>query len=469
MMPEVEQSEVQGNVLYAYGTSFGHARYVRLRIGGQRAALKRLAEWREKVTFGRVPDKVGAASHVNVAFTWRGLRALGVPRDLLYTFPPDFRWGAEARAYALGDHWQRTGGFQEAHVLLVIHGKDPGVCDQVVRDLLPPGGQPLILVDDLRAARYDKGDGVTREYFGFADGRSQPAIDGVDADPVGDGTYACLGPRGGPVRRQLALLAEDVGLRPIARTWRGIRAGEFLLGYENEDGILPQGPPAPLGPNGTFMVYREIDQDVAGFDRYIKAAAKRLDMSEPELKAKIIGRWEDGSPLAVSGYLEPALAMNRRRSNDFVYSDDREGYGCPLGAHVRRTNPRDALPGGAERSMRHRIIRRGMPYARPAPGRRPATTKGLAFICYSASIEAGFEFIQREWINRGDAFGLGPDPDFLLQQPDRNGKLKGKMVIQGYRSAVLQPPRRPFVTVRGCDYLFLPSRRAYEWLAHLGT
>jgi hypothetical protein len=41
------------------------------------------------------------------------------------------------------------------------------------------------------------------------------------------------------------------------------------------------------------------------------------------------------------------------------------------------------------------------------------------------------------------------------------------MVIPGYRPVDLPPPERPFVTVRGCEYLFVPSRRASAWLAGL--
>ena len=159
---------------------------------------------------------------------------------------------------------------------------------------------------------------------------------------------------------------------------------------------------------------------------------------------------------------ERNIATNRRRANDFRYEDDAYGFGCPLGAHVRRANPRDALPGGAERTMRHRIIRRGMPYG------DKGEQEGLAFICFSASIENGFEFIQREWLNRGDAFGLGSQPDFLLQQHDpADGKLKGKLVIQGARQIVLDPPDEPFVRVRGCEYLFVPSRSALTWISQL--
>jgi hypothetical protein len=164
------------------------------------------------------------------------------------------------------------------------------------------------------------------------------------------------------------------------------------------------------------------------------------------LSAKIVGRWRDGTPLALSDMSNGEIAANRRRSNDFLYErDDPDGIGCPHGAHVRRSNPRDSLPGGAERTMRHRIIRRGMPY------RENEDAQGLVFVCFAASIENGFEFIQKRWITGGDALGLGPGPDFLLQQPDEHERLTGRMVIPGYRTLVLEPPSQPFVSVRGAS------------------
>jgi hypothetical protein len=111
--------------------------------------------------------------------------------------------------------------------------------------------------------------------------------------------------------------------------------------------------------------------------------------------------------------------------------------------------------------MRHRIIRRGMPYG----DRDEGSDRGLVFVCFSASIRDGFEFIQREWLNGGNAFGLGRERDLLLQQAEDPKELTG-MVLQGPHgsTAVLGRPRRPLVTVRGCEYLFVPSRRACSWL-----
>jgi deferrochelatase/peroxidase EfeB len=335
-------------------------------------------------------------------------------------------------------------------VLLSIHGRAAEHCDWRARELLPDADSGLRELCRRPTAR-QRGN---VEAFGFADGRSQPAIEGVDTHAVGDGVYANRAVAAGGLLRRLGAAAESAGLKRKPRGWRLIRAGEFLLGYENEDGVLPPAPPAPLGPNGTYMVYRELDQNKAAFDGYLEKTARAHGIGEKQLGAKIVGRWQDGTPVARVPD-DPDVTVSHRRANDFRYEDDLDGFGCPLGAHVRRANPRDGLPGGAERTMRHRIIRRGMPYE-----------GGLAFICFSASIENGFEFIQREWINDGTVFGLD-GPDFLLQQRNGDGRPHGRMVIPGYRTIILQPPDEPFVTVQGCDYLFVPSRRACAWLAGL--
>jgi Dyp-type peroxidase family len=254
-----------------------------------------------------------------------------------------------------------------------------------------------------------------------------------------------------------------------------VRAGEFVLGYENEDGALPVGPPAPLGPNGTFMVFRQFQQFPGRFTAYLDAQAPRVlpkvanRLAREWLAAKIVGRWRDGTPVALSEERPvSSIANNARRANDFLYResgdgyhDDREGLRCPLGAHVRRANPRDALPGGAERVMRHRIIRRGMPYGDPAKGEEV----GLAFVCYSASIADGFEFIQRQWLNVGTALGLGARECDLLLHPGRRVNPAGMVIPRGFgETVVLPPPDEPFAIVKGCLYLFVPSRRACAWL-----
>jgi Dyp-type peroxidase family len=462
----IELGEVQGNVLHAYGTDFPFARYVHLDVKGD--ARGALARWLPHLSFGRrAQQEDRLRPHVNLAFTYRGLEALEVQPDILQAFPDDFRQGARARSGDVdGDKdaadrdWEQRPG--DGHVLLIVHAHEKEQCAERVEALLAESGDALVPIarQDTALIKRDGGEDkscgtlYSREPFGFADGCSQPSVASIDDDPTGDGLHARVPPRSKP--RQFL---EDLGVRRGRREWRQIRAGEFLLGYVSEDGQLPEGPPAPLGPNGTFMVYRKIEQHVQVFDEHMDAEADRLGMRREELRARVLGRWPDGTPLSLSpDKPDRAIAISRERANHFDYSDDPHGRKCPLGAHVRRTNPRNGLPGGAEVTMRRRIIRRGMPYQED--GRQ-----GLLFIAYSASIKEGFETIQRLWCLDGAAFGLGDEPDYLLQQP-RDGKLSGMVVNHDPDNPQrIEPPREPFVTVRGCEYLFLPSRRACAWLS----
>jgi deferrochelatase/peroxidase EfeB len=487
MTIRVDLGEVQGNVVRPYGTAFCWTKYVFLKATKFTADTRHVvALWLAKTTYGDparnldvgstscdanprterdVPDD--ELAFVNIAFTFSGLCALELPKHVLATFPEDFRAGAKKRAPKLGDQWSTrtdTIPLHDAHLMLTVHSRSARGARKMWQELDAINSRmrhPFETVHCLDAGILPKG--IERDRFGFADGRSQPAIEAVDIDAVGDGVYAGAHPRGPALRRQASLMLEDFGLRPLSRSWRLIRTGELLLGYENEDGDLPGGSDAPLGPNSTFMVYREMDQNVDGFREYVKKWAARVGLSQGELRAKIVGRWQNGTP-AIRRRIDPGdVAADRRRANDFLYGEDPNGYGCPLGAHARRANPRDALPGGAEQTMRHRIIRRGMPY-RHVTDAYGSDRQGLAFICFNASVENGFEFIQRFWINDGEAFGLGSQRDFLLQHWDQSGA-GTKMVIQGFRPAILDAPDEPFVKVRGCEYLFVPSRSACTWLA----
>ncbi len=202
------------------------------------------------------------------------------------------------------------------------------------------------------------------------------------------------------------------------------------------------------------MVLRKLHQDVAGFRRFLSEHAGDGDPEQAALAARIIGRHHDGSPLA--------LARDAAEQNDFRFSDDPEGLRCPVGAHVRRTNPRDALGFGARLSRRHRIIRRGMPYGERLPDGvtdDDCAKRGLIFVCFCASIERQFEVIQTQWCNDGDAFGLGREPDLML-----GGDGEARMTLPG------NPPRfvrrrRPFVLTRGGEYLYVPSLSGLQELA----
>jgi deferrochelatase/peroxidase EfeB len=147
--------------------------------------------------------------------------------------------------------------------------------------------------------------------------------------------------------------------------------------------------------------------------------------------------------------------------NDFRYAGDPDGLRCPIGSHVRRANPRDALGFGGKLTARHRIIRRGMPYGRPPddPAVEDGIERGLMFACFQSSIARQFEIVQGRWLADGDAFGLGEDRDFLLGGEDP----VGKMMVHGDPPRLLAP-RRAFVTNRGGGYFFAPGIAALRAL-----
>jgi hypothetical protein len=192
---------------------------------------------------------------------------------------------------------------------------------------------------------------------------------------------------------------------------------------------------------------------VQAFRRLVRSVAdEHFDRDFELVAAKLAGRWRDGSPLA----LEPWTNEDRPREelNDFRYAGDSRGRACPLGAHVRRANPRDSLPGGAQRTRRHRIIRRGIPY-------RSGERRGLIFVCFNASIVRQFEVVNG-WLNDGDAFGLGRDPDVLAgsRTPGRSVR----MTIPGDTPVQFDSPE-PLVRTCGGEYLFVPGLTTLEALA----
>jgi len=284
-----------------------------------------------------------------------------------------------------------------------------------------------------------------QEHFGFADGLSNPEVEGsgVPAQP-GSGK---LMPDG---------------------TWAPIAAGEFLLGHRDEAGEIPVAPePRLLARNSTYLVYRKLHQNIATFRRYVAEEGGRFPGGPESLAAKLMGRWYDGTPLAASpDHADPTIAGTPSLINAFTYATDAAGLRCPVGAHVRRSNPRDAL-GFPSLVNRRRMIRRGAPYGRWIPLSEPGDDDGdhgLIFVALNASISRQFEFVQREWINYGNDFMLGNTTDPVAGFHDGTDRT----VIPG------TPPARPvhvctglplFVEVRGGDYFFLPSMTALRAIA----
>ena len=462
----MDLADVQGDILRAYGNDYDCTSYAFVNIGCPpeqgRAWFAGLLD--HVTTAEPWPEGSKPLTTLNVSVTAAGLRALGVSDAVIATFSGAFREGMAPRATLLGDvgpsdpkQWEKGLGSGEAHVLLTINAqetKDHRRALGKMRDAMEAAGAiTIVCQEDTELLE------GSREHFGYADGFAQPAVEGSSDTRA----------RGGGVP------LKDGG-------WRALSAGEFILGYPDEDTRvdpkkrLPSMPAAPLGRSGTYMVWRKLYQDVARWRRVMKNAAKLYeDGDEHKLSAKVVGRWPNGAPLVQYPDKAPEeYDPKTARANDFRYDGDVDGMRCPVGAHVRRSNPRDALgavkgPDGktvdfaGHLSFRHRMIRRGMPYGAPLPDgvtTDDGADRGLVFVSFQASISRQFEGVQVQWLNAGNIFGLGHDADFILGDPYG----KGKMTIQGSPPYFLAP-QETFVKTRGGEYLFVPGITALAALA----
>ena len=271
--------------------------------------------------------------------------------------------------------------------------------------------------------------------FGFADGIGHPAVEGSGIP----------------------------GTNPYEVP---LKAGEFVLGYEDEThNIAPIPQPEVLGRNGTYAVFRKLHTRVAAFRQYLHQHAK--DRAEEEwLAAKIVGRWPSGAPLALAPDKDdPELGADPKRNNAFMFGDDPSGLKCPFGSHVRRMNPRDSAIVGEARL--HRMIRRGTNYGPPLPPgvlEDDGADRGLIFAFVGAHLDRQFEFVQREWANDGKFIGAPAEKDPLVSSNDGREFTIPKQPIRRHLKGL-----PAFVVNRGGEYCFMPGLRALRWLADLDT
>ena len=422
-----------------------------------------------------VSGLVGYGEHVQLedrtliaAFTADGLRALGLDECALDTFPAAFQQGmtAPGRARALGDGdtrdwlWGGQGAERGVHAALILYARSAADLREYLEEqrlVLAEHGHRLVFEVPLRRTGR-----VNVEPFGFRDGVSQPIMRGS---------------------KQWAK-AEDA--------MHVVEPGELVLGYRDNLGNLSPTPcdrGDDLGRNSSFLVIRQLEQHVQAFRDYVAAQAAALRNNprapgfegadfEHWIAARMVGRWRDGSSLVRYQHPPPqeragapaGLAAPRpgergsedwRPDNDFQFGrEDPVGMRCPLGAHIRRANPRDSFDPGSETQLsitnRHRILRVGRVYE-PANGADP----GLLFMCVNADIERQFEFLQQTWILGQNFHGLDDEIDPLVGH-------------RGPRDSMSIPmPRGPlrlrglarFVTTRGGGYFFLPSRSALRALS----
>jgi Dyp-type peroxidase family len=456
--------DTQGLVFSGYG-SMPFCSYYLLQIKDSSKArpwLKQLAD--DRISPGE-PDKAVRAtktSSLNLALSATGFEKLAVKKD---TFEQAFQEGMHSprRSTILGDQgdnhpdtWQWGNAKKPVDILLMLYSKDKKTHSKRQKEeetAFKEGG--LAQVAKLDTSSLGETGRFEKEHFGFADGVSNPIVAGF---PGSDKTQSPDNPQAPQV----------------------IATGEFILGYPNGyDGKETTKPEvAPLGEefgvNGTYLVFRQLQQDVKGFWTFVTAEAKKQTIKPDYLAAKMVGRWKNGAIVQPGQTSSPETV-----GNDFDFSDDMDGTGCPYGSHIRRTNPRGQGLGVeqvAEQSVqtslkvanRHRILRRGRSYGnfleKPLED-DDSGERGLFFICLNANIERQFEFIQHTWVNNLKFNGLYNEDDPLIGtygSSDEN--FKRSFTIQD------EPLRRhicnfqQFVTLRGGGYFFLPGIKALRML-----
>ncbi len=417
------------------------ARYEFVTFTEPRGAREWIAGLLDKVgTAKGVSENTSYTRWVSMAFTWNGFRAMGIDDSSLATFPEEFRQGMAARAPIVGatganhpDNWAGGLASPQLHAIVILFARDVAErerCRQEHDEFLKRcGGVNVLSSLDLEAI---PPYGHAHEHFGYRDRLSQPFIEGMDGDPT---------PGSGPA----------------------LKAGEFFLGYPDEDGpgaALPQ--PEVLSRNGSYIAYIRIEEHVGAFRDFLRQHGDTPDEQE-WVAAKLMGRWRDGTPLVLSPErCDPEIAEDPQRTNDFNYAEmDPYGYACPLGAHIRRMNPRDT----AANVQRRKMIRRGGTYGPPLPEDKPedGVERGIAAFIGCASLVRQFEFAMNVWANDPNFHELGNERDPIFGTQD--GTYDMTIPKRPIRMKIKSLPS--FTTIRGGAYFFLPGMKALNYLAGL--
>ncbi len=430
---------------------------------------------------------------VQMALTAAGLSALGHDRELIEVFAPEFTISLAddpSRSRRLGDigdnapmHWDWGSGATEPHVLLMLFAKG----EQRIRALAEEMRRQAEAAGLSSVTTLPTSDMDGHEPFGFRDGLSQPEIDWHGNRVPGS--------------------AADMDFRNT------IAAGEILLGYPNEYGLyterplldarkpgaasLPVAEDQPelrdLGRNGSYLVFRQLHQDVRGFWRWLYREAG--EAGAVELAETMLGRHMEGEPFAALGTADIGGAK-KHPLNDFNFKRDPDGRVCPIGAHIRRANPRTGdFPGGRTGLIRkllalfgltgtaeadriassrfHRLLRRGREYGEPLSRSEAVkpdakdVQSGLHFICLNANLARQFEFVQGAWLASAKFAGMTNEQDPMLgnRVPFPADQPTDRFTRPHADGPCLVSKSVPqFIRVRGGAYFFLPGLRALSWL-----
>jgi Dyp-type peroxidase family len=508
--PQLELLDIQGDILVGLQKDFEWFLFfevvdvAKFKAFVTRSLLPRISSAEKVLEWERAVKDHKAAGHkqklslvgVNAGFSTTGLEKLKAP-NVAAIVDQAFKDGIAARSVGLGDPkngegspstWKVGGPKNTADGVILIAGPTVTTVDKVREELIANGGGSFRLVFDERGMtrQLDRG----HEHFGYLDGVSQPGIRGQIEQTFPDRKF--LQESQNPSDPGQALPGSDL-------LW----PGEFVFGYPAQDSKDKDNPGsvssggADWMKNGSFMVFRRLNQLVPEFHKFAEDSANKLGTDPVLFEARMVGRWKSGAPLEITPLQDdPDLGGNAIENNKFEFDTDSAGRRCPFAAHIRKSYPRnDVTPAGAaaptdfERreqseagTQTRRIIRRGIPFG-PDPSDdenkidKTAAERGLLFVCYQTSIKNQFEFILQAWVNNPDFAPLGNKPGFdpLLGQfgddPLINRVVTSRaprpvegLVVSyptGSRGATTSLPI-DFIVPSGGGYFFMPSLTALK-------
>jgi len=468
--PQLDLDEIQGDVLigmqkkaelFIFFKIADAARFKALtreyvvgRVTNTRTAQQRDREVYESGRQGAA--KTGAWLGLNLGFTKDGLtRLLGPSRPRL---DPAFERGADHPDTIAALHdpplskWAPESRSDRIDGVLLVAGPDPSFVSYYGSALRERCGTTIKIVHS-EMGKVRPGAQGGHEHFGFLDGISQPGIRGLTRP-----------------------------LKPIYQPTQGLPGqdllwpGEFVFGYPGQHPEDPhkEGPApemaAPWMRNGSYMVFRRLEQKVPEFRGFVREQASRLGMDPELLAARMFGRWKSGAPLERAPlYDKPSQGGDETLNNDFKFGDDADQRKCPYAAHIRKVYPRDDV--APAEAQQHRIIRAGIPFGPEVAPDETATKhkRGLMFVCYQTSIGRQFEFIQRhandsDFVNgkRRPLSGMAVTPGFdpIIGQAAGNGAREMDEPYPNYpsgnRRTTLEMPSQ-FVKLTAAAYFFMPS------------
>jgi deferrochelatase/peroxidase EfeB len=235
-MAKLDHQDIQGFILSSYSKNMPCANYMLLKITDAAAGRHWLNQIIPQITTGldRKTDYC-----LNIAFTSTGMQKFGITANELGSFSVPFQEGmaTQNRQQLLGDdgnnkkdNWLWGNDQNPVDLLLLLFAKDEDELKQQLTrletDIKASGG--IQLIQSLSAGRQPD----AKEHFGFLDGIGQPVIEGTgrEANQIDRTGHATV-----------------------------IKAGEFILGYENEmqkTDPLPAMRESPdFGRNGTYLVF----------------------------------------------------------------------------------------------------------------------------------------------------------------------------------------------------------------------